>query len=133
MARTRFNQHLSDIRHNQDTPVAQHFNEIPHNIEQHLRFSIIQKADNPKYRKYQESILIKAFNSETPFGMNIKSVSYKRQEVILPLVIPYSQDYAKFASQIKNLNNTHQATNSRIITAFKRHSTLANILKTTKN
>ena len=132
-ARTRFTQHLNDIRHNRDTPVAHHFNETPHILEEHLKFSIIQKANNVKYRKYQESILIKAFGSESPSGMNLRSDSIKRQSAIIPLVIPYSQDYARFASSIKDLNDRHQATKGRIITAFKRHKSLGNILKTTRN
>ena len=72
--------------------------------------------------------MIKTFNTETPLGMNLRCVSKDRYDVITPLVIPFTQENALFATQIKQLNEKHKATDKRIITAFTRHKSLANIL-----
>ncbi len=128
MARTRLTNHINDIVHNKNTPVARHFNSSRHNISEHLRFCVIQQISSQKYRKYRESILIKAFNTETPFGINLRCDSKNRFDVITPLVIPFTQENALFATQVKQLNEKHKATDKRIITAFTRHKSLANIL-----
>ena len=132
-ARTRFNQHLSDIRLNKNTPVAEHFNSCRHDVNTDLKFIIIQQISSQKYRKYRESILIKLFNSEVPLGMNIRTDDMKRYDVIMPIVIPFGEDSSLFTSKLKDLCQQHNATNRRIITAFKRHKTIGNFLSITKN
>ena len=77
--------------------------------------------------------LIKLFNSEAPIGMNLRTDNIKRHDVIMPIVIPFSEDSSLFTNKVKSLCQKNNVTDRRIITAFKRHKTVGNLLAITKN
>ena len=72
--RLRFNNHLSTIRRKTNTPVAIHFNENQHTIEDLTITGIIKlnKSDDILRRKL-ESVWISKLNTLTPNGLNILS------------------------------------------------------------
>ena len=71
--RLRFNNHLSSIRRNIDQPVAIHFNEESHTIEDVEIIGIIKimKQDDA-LRKKLESIWIKKLQTSAPIGLNTR-------------------------------------------------------------
>lgn len=70
---TRFKEHLADIRHRRDKPVANHFNTADHSIY-HVRVKglWLMFSDNSQDRKDMESHLIDRLGSRKPDGMNEK-------------------------------------------------------------
>ena len=68
---TRFTEHLADIRHNRDKPIARHFNSSNHSI-QDVRVLAIWKmfVTNTNTRKDMESHLISKLGTKTPLGLN---------------------------------------------------------------
>ena len=71
---TRFKEHLADIKHNRDKPVANHFNSPNHSVH-HARVKglWLMKTSNPKDRKDMESHLIEKLGSRNPLGLNEKA------------------------------------------------------------
>ena len=121
------NGHLTSIRQKYDYPVARHFNNSPHSISEHFRFIPICTERNAKFRKHKESQLIRKFNTESPTGMNDRTDNIKRQSVVVPLVVPFSADNAKFCSDVKALAESHNIP-ERIVPAYTKHKSLKAIL-----
>ena len=126
--RTRINNHLSSIyRHDQYLPVAKHFTATPHSISEHFRFTPICREQNTRFRKHKEAQLIHKFNTTYPNGMNERSGNTNRIAVILPLVVPFSPNNAKFCSEVKTLAERHNVTD-RIVPAYTKHKNLKSLL-----
>ena len=71
--RLRFNNHLSTIRRKTDQPVAIHFNQDAHTIED-VEITGIIRINKPEdaLRKKLESIWIKKLNTTAPAGLNTR-------------------------------------------------------------
>ena len=129
--RHRINQHLSSVNLNLDVPVAKHFNIEPHSITEHFRFVPICREPNDKYRKFKEAKLISKFNTSIPNGLNERTDDIRRHNTIIPLVLPYSHNNAKFGSEVVKIANRYDVTKNRIVTAFTKHKNL-NVLLSNK-
>ena len=71
--RLRFNNHLSTIRRNTDTPVATHFNQTGHSINDITITGIVQiNRQDDSLRKHLESVWIRKLNTISPLGINIR-------------------------------------------------------------
>ena len=87
--RTRLNNHRSDIRHNNDTQVARHFNEAGHSHAD-LRITMLESgpfSDDTSletiYRRNCASKWITRLKTRQPGGLNIREDSFD----IIPFVI----------------------------------------------
>ena len=69
---TRFTEHLSDIRHNRNKPVAQHFNSANHTIMDLKVKGLWQILGDSFERKHTESHIIQRLGTMSPLGMNEK-------------------------------------------------------------
>jgi len=115
--RTRLNQHRSDILHNNDTPVATHFNLPNHGIVD-LRITILQSGpftDTPIleeiHRRHAENKWMNQFRS--PYRLNIKDI-YPN---ILPFVIPYSRQATSISKLVRATYRGIQIEHPNIFTA----------------
>ena len=124
MVRYRINNHISDIRNNKPVPVARHFNDIPHDLDKHFRFTPLAREINLKYRKYLESKFINDFG----VTINERTDKLDRQSSIIPLVLPFSPSSAQFGYRVKQLAEKHEITQGKIITAFTKHKNFKSIL-----
>jgi len=126
--RSRLGQHLSDIRLNKPTSVATHFNN--HNEDPLVHFRIIPIFFMPDLdrRRALEMKFIKKFNTLSPIGLNDRFDPYNVDDNILPIIIPFSLTSDSFVKGIKNLASNLNVTDSKIITAYKRHRNLKEIL-----
>ena len=75
---TRFKEHLADIRHNRDTPVAQHFNCEGHSAA-HVLPTIVEVINKDPsleettlFRRERERFWIYQLRSLTPLGINVQ-------------------------------------------------------------
>ena len=70
---TCFKEHLADLKHHRDKPVANHFNQAEHSIH-NIRVKGLRNlfTDNASDRKDMESHLIDKFGSRRPGEMNEK-------------------------------------------------------------
>ncbi|WP_419619241.1 GIY-YIG nuclease family protein, partial [Thiolapillus sp.] len=70
---TRFKEHLADIKHHRDKPVANHFNQAGHSIHNiRVKGLWLLFTDNASDRKDMESHLIDKLGSRRPGGINEK-------------------------------------------------------------
>ncbi|CAN7943058.1 unnamed protein product, partial [Ixodes hexagonus] len=70
--RERFYGHKSDIVNGENTPVAKHFNSNHHDINIHLKITIVDSGfKNDITRKNKESFYISKFSTLAPLGINI--------------------------------------------------------------
>ena len=65
----RVNNHRSDIKHNKNTAIAKHFNDILHTYK-NLLITPIEIAENNEYRKHREQFWISILNTKYPHGLN---------------------------------------------------------------
>lgn len=70
----RVKEHLWDIRGNKEKPVAVHFNQAGHKLDD-LQVQVIEsvKDNSLYYRKIREEFWMNKLNTVTPFGLNVKS------------------------------------------------------------
>ena len=140
----RINQHRSDIKRQQDTVVATHFNQqckdinylqiiplekVVRNVPQAYTTVIIERSDEVRFLQ-REQVWIKKLNTLSPFGLN------KRIE--LPPPIPFTIRYNDGAANIiKLLKPIYEKIQSRggyrfhrrqLVIAFKKNQSLQNIL-----
>ncbi|WP_419640437.1 hypothetical protein, partial [Thiolapillus sp.] len=74
---TRFKEHLADIKHHRDKPVANHFNQAGHSIHNiRVKGLWLLFTDNASDRKDMESHLIDKLGSRRPGGINEKLYIY---------------------------------------------------------
>ena len=75
---TRFKEHLADIKHHRDKPVANHFNQAGHSIH-NVSVNGLQLlfTDNTSDSKDMESHLIDKLGRKKPSGMNGKKNTKK--------------------------------------------------------
>ena len=66
---TRFTSHRSDIRHEENTSVAKHFNQDGHSMED-LTIMIIDQEDSDKKLRERERYWIKKLKTKAPHGLN---------------------------------------------------------------
>ena len=70
---TRFKEHLADIKHHRDKPVANHFNQAGHSIHTiRVKGLWLLFTDKASDRKEMESHLIDKLGSRRPGGINEK-------------------------------------------------------------
>ena len=137
--RTRLNNHRSDIRHNNDTQVARHFNEAGHSYAD-LRITILESgpfSDDTSletiYRRNCESKWITRLKTRQPGGLNIREDSFD----IIPFVIRFSHQGKTIAKLAKATYKLLQSAypdiyTPRFITAFSKNKNLKDMLVSTK-
>ena len=124
--RIRLGQHLSDIRLEKPTSVANHFNEHRGTDLHHLfRIAPILYVPDLEKRKCLEMKFINLFKTLSPMGLNERFDPYNLNDNILPIVIPYSEASYSFAMGLKELSQAHNIIYGRTITPFKRSKNLA--------
>lgn len=69
---TRFREHLADVRHNRNSPVAKHFNSVGHSVAAIRVRGLWQMRGTTIDRKLMESHLIRRLGTYTPDGLNLK-------------------------------------------------------------
>ena len=67
---------------------------------------------------------IKHFRTLQPEGLNDRFDPYNDNDSVLPIIIPFSNSSYKFTEGLKNLASSHNVSNTRIITAYKRSKNL---------
>ena len=67
---TCFKEHLADIKHHREKPVANHFNQARSVHDIHVKWLWVLFTDNASDRKDMETHLIDKLGSRTPGGMN---------------------------------------------------------------
>ena len=129
--RIRLNNHRSDIRHNNDTQVARHFNEAGHSYAD-LRITILESgpfSDDTSletiYRGNCESKWITRLKTRQPGGLNITEDSFD----IIPFVIRFSHQGKTIAKLAKATYKLLQSVypdiyTPRFITAFSKNKNL---------
>ena len=70
----RLKEHLTDVRHERNKAVAEHFNQQDHDISD-FKIVILEKCTDPSryYRKIRELFWIERLNTVMPAGLNKKS------------------------------------------------------------
>ena len=72
---TRFKEHLADVRHSRERPVALHFNSHNHSIRD-ISVAVVWKCragGDTFSRKHIESMLIRRLGTMAPYGINLKT------------------------------------------------------------
>lgn len=126
--RTRIQGHLGDIVHKRDTSIARHFNASAHDLNVHFRFCPIEHVPEPNYRLLRESKLIEYFDTIFPRGLNIRNDLGPENTGIIPIRVPYSTTAQNLCYGIKKLCAEYKVTDDRLVTAFRKHKNLRQIL-----
>lgn len=133
--RGRLTDHLSDIRRYCETSVAEHFNQIDHDITDLQITPIVQLPDegsqfsNSLARRKQESFFIDRLNTMTPNGMNEKLEQFHK--IAFPII--YCNKSTKITRIIRDAYTELQSNYPKhfkndLITAYKRNRNLADLL-----
>ena len=134
--RNRLSGHLYCINHKSDTPVARHFNDIPHDIKRDLEILPIQQTKDTPDRKRSEAYWIDKLGTLLPAGLNIQ---YKPVHSFqIPLVIPFCNRGQNIGQKIKkqfekiqqSLPNTYNQV--RLVIAYERNKNIKDHIVHTK-
>ena len=135
--RTRLHQHLSDIRLQKPTAVAEHFNTAGHSLE-HFRVMPIEQIPSDQevhFRKQQESKWIDRLQTLKPLGLN--QTKEKHPNDILAFVLPFNKTASTVAREVKPTytqlaERFPTALPHKLVTAFKRNPNLKDALTHSK-
>lgn len=126
--RTRLGQHLSDIRLEKPTSIAEHFINHAENIIDIFRMTPIFYVQDMERRKSLEMKFIKHFGTLSPIGLNDRFDPYNKNDSLIPLILPFSNSSHFFAKGIRDLTEKHSLDIGRFITAYSRSKNLSNLL-----
>lgn len=137
----RFSRHKTSIRLNYDKPVANHFNQPNHNLEdcyiipiEQLQVRFDKKANTAALRK-REDFWIEQLNTVEPNGINV--ISQQPNQGIIPFVIPFSStapEVAKIARKYYDELQTifSKTLKAKFVTAYCRNKNLKDSLVSSK-
>ena len=137
----RFSRHKTSIRLKYDKPVAYHFNQPNHNLEdcciipiEQLQVRFDKKSNTAAIRK-REDFWIEQLNTVEPNGINV--ISQQPNQGIIPFVIPFSStapEVAKIARKYYDELQTifSKTLKAKFITAYCRNKNLKDSLVSSK-
>lgn len=145
--RERLSDHKSNIRHNKDTPIANHFDGVICTLEDLSLLPISTDncpTGNPnkfnnttfktQYRQAIEQCWISEFNSLYPNGMNIDGTAYPpKTDSIIPIITVFGEENRNIARKlsqcVRNLKNKFPgAFSGKPIVAYKRNKNFKDLL-----
>jgi hypothetical protein len=141
--RWRATRHLCDIRHDEDTNVAQHFNLPGHSVDRHFEIMPIEQLplsataeETDKQRKLRESFWIKQLKTKWPSGINVDPGLADQREII-PFSLTYNRKNVEISEILKDeyhklQDKMKKPLNLRPVIAFKKNSNLRDILVNSK-
>jgi hypothetical protein len=137
--RCRATRHLSDIRLEEDTHVAEHFNLPDHLVTRDFEIMPIEQLplsdtteETDKQRSLRESFWIKELETQWPRGINSDPCLSDQREII-PFTLTYNRKNVEIAKILKDeyhklQDNLKQPFNKRPVIAFKKNPNLRDIL-----
>ena len=139
--RNRMALHLSNIRHEIEGPVSDHFNLPGHNFETDLEIIPIEQTpfldslgDREKLRLNREAYWIETLKTFRPFGLNIEQGSRDRERTqVIPFIIRYSNKMLQVSKIVKDefkdlQNQIPHLGEARFVVAFQRNPSLRSLL-----
>ena len=138
--RQRLHGHLSDIRTEQEKPVAQHFSDIFHTPEENMVIypieQILEQGSDEKNKKKRlqiEAKWIKALDTMYPTGMNLKLVE-KKSIAFTTLFNATSNGISNIIRDTyKNLQQLHPTKfRDELIIGYRKNQNLSNKLVSAK-
>lgn len=138
--RVRLNNHVSNIRLNKNTQVAEHFNQLDHLGQLDLSITpICQVSDTGSklrdqiLRRNCEAYFIKVLGTMVPDGMNKKI----EKSGIMPFPIIYGSTSAKVTKIVKEFYDKLQERfpkyfNDKLVIAYKRNKNIKDLLVSSK-
>ena len=135
--------HKYDIRHEVDTPVANHFNLPGHSLVEHFEIVPIEqppifgsKTETDLLRLEREAFWIRTLETKKPFGINVESgKSTERDKLIFPII--YNRRNVDIGKIMKDeyfhLQHTmKKPIMARQVIAYRKNPSLIDILVSTR-
>ena len=135
--------HKYSIRHEENVPVANHFNLPGHSLEEHFEIVPIEqtpilgtKAETDLLRLERESFWIRTLETKKPFGINVESgKSVERDKMIFPIL--YSRRNVDIGKIMKeeflNLQTVMKnPITARPVIAYRKNPSLKDMLVSTR-